>query len=97
MVNLGFQRFSELEKEGCKRGARLLYLGVEKEYKQAKLKAAKTFRVHFLPANFEVAIEFDRIAEENEGTARKKCLIQMRIQALEVIKQNNIRLRELNG
>jgi len=50
------------------------------------LKAAKAFRVHFLPTNFEVAIEFDRIADENEGAARKKRLIQMRKQALELMR-----------
>jgi hypothetical protein len=29
----------------------LLYYGAEKEYKQAKLKTAKTFRLHFMPTN----------------------------------------------
>lgn len=70
----------------AKEAANLLYLGVEKEYKQAKLKAAKTFSVHFLPTNREVAIEFDRIAEENEGATRKKRLIQMRKQALKLMR-----------
>jgi predicted nucleotidyltransferase len=66
--------------------ATLLYFGAEKEYKQAKLKAAKTFGVHFLPTNLEVALELDRIAEENEGPARKERLIQMRTEALKTMK-----------
>lgn len=75
-----------LRKKTAREAGTLLYLGVEKEYKQAKLKAAKTFGVNFLPTNLEVAIEFDKIAEENEGTARKKRLIQMRKQALKLMK-----------
>jgi len=64
----------------------LLYFGAEKEYKQAKLKAAKTFGVHFLPTNLEVALELDKLAEENEGPARKERLIQMRTEALKTMK-----------
>jgi len=59
----------------------LLYFGSEKEYKQAKLKAAETLGAHFLPSNREVALELDRIADENEGTARKQRLVQMRQEA----------------
>lgn len=75
-----------LRKKAAREAGNLLYLGVEKEYKQAKLKAAKTFGAHFLPTNLEVAIEFDKIAEENEGTARKRRLIEMRKQALKLMK-----------
>lgn len=75
-----------LRRKVAKEAAILLYLGVEKEYKQAKLKAAKTFGVHFLPTNLEVAIEFDRIAEEKEGAARQERLIQMRKEALKLMK-----------
>lgn len=70
----------------AKETANLLYFGVEKEYKQAKLKAARTFGVHFLPTNFEVAVEFDKIADEHEGHARKERLIQMRNEALKIMK-----------
>ena len=70
----------------AREAASLLYFGVEKEYKQAKLKAAKTFGVHFLPTNLEVAIELDKIAEENEGAARQKRLIRMRKEALRLMK-----------
>jgi predicted nucleotidyltransferase len=66
--------------------ATLLYSGVEKEYKQAKLKAAKTFGLHYMPTNREVAIELDRIADENEGSARVDRLIRMRKEALRIMK-----------
>ena len=75
-----------LRKKVAREAAHLLYFGVEKEYKQAKLKAAKTFGVHFLPTNLEVAIEFDRIAEEKEGATRKERLIEMRKQTLELMR-----------
>ena len=65
--------------------ATLLYFGVEKEYKQAKIKAAKVFGAHFLPSNLEVALELDNLAEENEGAKRKERLIQMRKDALEIM------------
>ncbi len=69
----------------AKEAATLLYFGAEKEYKQAKDKAAQTFRVHFLPSNLEVALELDKIAEENEGPKRKERLIQMRNEALVIM------------
>ena len=65
--------------------ANLLYYGVEKEYKQAKLKAAKTFGLHFMPTNLEIALEIDRIAEENEGAARQERLVRMRKEALRIM------------
>ncbi|MDR0797328.1 MAG: nucleotidyltransferase domain-containing protein [Nitrososphaerota archaeon] len=66
--------------------ATLLYFGAEKEYKQAKLKAAKTFGTHFLPTNLEIALELDKIAEEKEGSAKKERLILMRQEALKIMK-----------
>jgi len=78
--------FTDLRRKIAREAATLLYFGVEKEYKQAKLKAARTFGVHFLPTNLEVAIELDKIAEENEGPARKERLIQMRKEALKMMK-----------
>jgi len=77
---------ADLKSKIAREAATLLYLGVEKEYKQAKLKAAKTFGAHFLPTNLEVALELDRIAEENEGPARKERLIKMRTEALKTMK-----------
>ena len=66
--------------------ATLLYDGVEKEYKQAKVKAAKTFGLHYMPTNLEVALEIDRIAEEKEGPAREERLIRMRKEALRIMR-----------
>jgi predicted nucleotidyltransferase len=74
-----------LRKRIAREAASLLYFGVEKEYKQAKLKAAKIVRSKFLPTNLEVALELDKIAEENEGPARKERLIQMRKKALRLM------------
>ena len=70
----------------AREAATLLYLGIEKEYKQAKLKAAANLGVHVLPSNIEVAIELDQIAGETEGPARTERLIQMRSDALKIMK-----------
>jgi len=70
----------------AREAATLLYFGAEKEYKQAKEKAAKTLGTHFLPSNLEVALELDKIAEEHEGAKRKERLIQMRKEALNIMK-----------
>jgi len=77
---------SDLRGKIAKEAATLLYFGAEKEYKQAKLKAAKTMGTHFLPTNLEVAVELDKIAEAHEGPARKERLIQMRQEALKIMK-----------
>jgi predicted nucleotidyltransferase len=76
----------DVKRRVAREAATLLYFGAEKEYKQAKDKAAQTFGVHFLPSNLEVALELDKIAEENEGAKRKERLIQMRREALEVMR-----------
>lgn len=70
----------------AREAANLLYFGIEKEYKQAKLKAAKTFGLHFIPTNLEVAMEIDKIAEENEGIARQERLVRMRREALKIMR-----------
>jgi predicted nucleotidyltransferase len=77
---------SDLRRKVAREAAALLYFGSEKEYKQAKLKAAESFRAQALPSNLEVAIELDKIAEETEGAYRTKRLIQMRTDALEIMK-----------
>jgi predicted nucleotidyltransferase len=66
--------------------ALLLYTSQEKEYKQAKKRAAETLGARVLPSNIEVAEELDRIAEEREGAQRKQMLLQMRKEAKEVMK-----------
>ena len=65
--------------------ALLLYTSQEKEYKQAKQRAAETLGARVLPSNFEVAEELDRIAEEREGTQRMELLLRMRKEAREVM------------
>jgi predicted nucleotidyltransferase len=66
--------------------ANLIYNGLEKEYKQAKMKAAKTFGLHYMPTNIEVVIELDRIADEIEGPARQERLVLMRKEALRIMR-----------
>lgn len=80
------KRSPSLKMKVAREAAHLLYRGIEKEYKQAKLKAAKILRTSLLPSNLQVAIQLDKIAEENEGEARKKQLIHLRKQALELMK-----------
>jgi predicted nucleotidyltransferase len=75
----------DLKHRVAREAATLLYFGAEKEYKQAKDKAAQTFGVHFLPSNLEIALELDKIAEENEGSKRKERLVQMRREALDIM------------
>lgn len=69
----------------AREAAVLLYTSQEKEYKQAKRKAAQTLGARILPSNPEVAEELDRIAEETEGPLRKERLLQMRKEALQVM------------
>jgi predicted nucleotidyltransferase len=77
---------ANIRRSVAREAATLLYFGIEKEYRQAKLRAAKTLGVHFLPSNFEVAMELDRIAEENEGATRLERLVKMRKEALGLMK-----------
>ncbi|MCW4023714.1 MAG: nucleotidyltransferase domain-containing protein [Candidatus Bathyarchaeota archaeon] len=70
----------------AKEAATLLYFGAEKEYKQAKLKAARTLGTKFLPSNLEVALELDKIAQENEGQTRQTQLLEMRRDALAIMR-----------
>lgn len=77
---------ADLRGKIAREAAILLYFGLEKEYKQGKLKAAKNVGAHVLPSNLEVALELDRIADETEGSARTARLIQMRTQALKIMK-----------
>jgi len=77
---------TRLRKKVAKEAAFLLYTSQEKEYKQAKKRAAQTLGVHVLPSNIEVAGELDKIAEENEGLSRQERLFQMRREALDIMK-----------
>ena len=71
----------------AREAATLLYTSQEKEYKQAKMRAAETLGIRALPGNFEVARELDRIAEEMEGASRKAMLLQMRQEALQIMRK----------
>jgi len=75
-----------LRRRVAREAANLLYLGIEKEYRQAKLRAAETLGLNVLPTNLEVAMELNKIAEENEGAARLERLVQMRGEALRVMR-----------
>ena len=76
----------DLRSRIAREAAVLLYFGAEREYKPAKNKAARALRANFIPTNLEVAVELDKIADENEGTARMERLIQMRKEALRIMK-----------
>jgi len=72
-------------KRVAQEAAELLYTGQEKEYRQAKLRAAKNLGIRILPSNAEIAIQLDSIAQEKEGRSRNRRLAQMRREALEVM------------
>lgn len=69
----------------AREAARLLYLGLAEEYKQAKEMAAQALGEETFPSNYEVAIELDQIADEEEGIERKRLLIRLREEALMVM------------
>jgi len=79
------RRSKSVKDRVTKEAAALLYSQQEKEYKQAKHKAADSLGARVLPSNKEVAEELDRIADETEGTARIQRLVQMRREALHLM------------
>jgi len=76
-----------LRRKTAREAALLLYTQQEKEYKQAKQRAAQTLRARILPSNKEIAIELDEIADEYEGQTRRDRLVQMRKEALSIMVQ----------
>lgn len=80
------RRLSNLRRRVAREAAALLYESQEKEYKQAKERAARTLRARILPRNIEVAEELDKIAEEKEGASRHESLIRKRKGALQIMK-----------
>ncbi|MCJ7613337.1 nucleotidyltransferase domain-containing protein [Candidatus Bathyarchaeota archaeon] len=78
-------RTKMLRNRVAQEAALLLYTSQEKEYKQAKQRAADTLGVRGLPSNFEVAEELDIIAEEREGAQRRELLLRMRMEAKEIM------------
>lgn len=77
---------TSLKQRVAREAAVLLYTSQEKEYKQAKQRAAKNLGVRVLPSNSEVAQELDKVADEMEGSARQEQLLQMRREALKIMK-----------
>ncbi len=75
----------DLKSRVAREAAVLLYTQQEKEYMQAKHKAAAALRTRILPSNKEIAQELDRLADEAEGETRKQRLIQMRKDALAIM------------
>jgi len=69
----------------AREAAVLLYTSQEKEFKQAKERAAESLGARVLPSNLEVAEELDRIADEFEGSERQARLIRMRREALRLM------------
>lgn len=83
---MGEKRALDPRKRIAREAALLLYTSQEKEYKQAKRRAAKTLGVRVFPSNLEVAEELDKIADEMEGSSRRERLLQMRKEALQIMK-----------
>lgn len=73
----------------AKEAARLLYYNLAGEYKQAKEKAAKNLKTNILPSNSEIALELDKLADEIEMNSRKKLIVDLRKDALQVM--NNLK------
>jgi predicted nucleotidyltransferase len=65
--------------------ARLLYYGLVEEYIQAKERAADMMGVKLLPSNREVAFKLDELADEVEGSSRKKLIELLRKEAKEIM------------
>ncbi len=80
------QRRGELRRLVAREAAWLLYTGQAHEYKMAKEEAARTLGARVLPSNLEVALELDRLADELEGPARAERLVQMRREALAIMR-----------
>ncbi len=86
MITVPNEKANQLRTKVAREAAALLYFGLEKEYKQAKVKAAQTLGTRVLPSNLEVALELDNVAEQTEGPVRVQRLIQMRTDALKIMK-----------
>jgi predicted nucleotidyltransferase len=76
------QTSSSIRHKVAKEAASLLYTQQEKEYKQAKVRAAETLGARSLPSNKDIALELDRLVDEMEGAERAERLVQMRKDAL---------------
>jgi predicted nucleotidyltransferase len=70
----------------AKEAARLIYRGIAEEYKQAKNMAARNIGINSMPSNYEVAIELDLLADQEEGDGRRKLIVKLRYEALKLMK-----------
>jgi predicted nucleotidyltransferase len=70
----------------AREAARLLYLGLAEEFKQAKEMAALSLGECVLPSNYEIALELERIADEAEGIERRRLIVRLREEALRVMR-----------
>lgn len=70
----------------AREAARLLYYNLAGEYKQAKEEAVRNLKVRTLPSNLEVAVELDQLADEVEGVGREKLIVDLRKEALQIMK-----------
>jgi len=77
---------TSLKQRVAREAAILLYTSQEKEYKQAKLRAAQTLGTRVLPSNAQVANELENVADEMEGSTRREKLLQMRREALQIMR-----------
>jgi len=86
MAELLRRPMEDLRRRVAREAALLLYTGQEREFLQAKRRAAEILGVRILPSNREVAEELDRIADEREGEPfRRRLVAQMRWEALRVM------------
>jgi predicted nucleotidyltransferase len=74
-----------IRKRVAREAALLLYTQQEKEFKQAKHRAAKALATRTLPSNKDIAHEMDKLADETEGSARRERLVEMRKDALAIM------------
>lgn len=70
----------------AREAAWLLYIGAVEDFREAKLEAARSLDADALPSNYEVALELDAIADEMEGEDRRRRLLEMRREALNIMR-----------
>lgn len=76
----------EKKTQVAKEAARLLYYGLAGEYYTAKREAAKSLGVRVLPSNREIAEELDQLSDLLEGKQKDEHLMNMRKEALKIMK-----------
>ncbi len=70
----------------AREAAWLIYTGRAREYKTAKEMALRALGARVMPSNAEVALELARIIEEFEGKRAEERLVEMRREALAVMR-----------